>query len=614
MASVAKQDPATPEKEGGSKEGAQEPHVGGEFLYRSTPNTVFAPEAFSEEHLQFFQTARDFCRNEVEPRAEEIDHKKPGVLRDLMQKAAELGLFMVEIPEAYGGLDLDKATGMLIAEALAQVGSFAVTYGAHTGIGTLPLVYYGTPEQKQKYLPRLATGEILGAYCLSEQGSGSDALAAKTVAKPSADGSHYILNGTKAWITNGGFADLYTVFAQVEDDTGPKFTAFLVERSTPGVSVGKEERKMGIRGSSTTLVILDDVKVPAENVLGEIGRGHKIAFNILNIGRWKLGVGSVGAAKYALELGCRYAKERHQFKKPIASFGLIRQKLAESAVGIYAGEAMAYRTAGLIDEATKKLDKSSPDYWRQAIKVIEEFTIEASALKVYGSELLARVADEMLQVHGGNGFTEDYAVERLYRDSRINRIFEGTNEINRLIIPATMFKRTLQGRLPLMQFTQEVIGEINQPDTLPTKGEGILADEVHAIQLVQRAVVYQASYAAQKYLDDLKNKQRILGALANCVIALFGMDSVVARARQAVREQGEERAAVGVALARLYCFDARAEVFQALRRVAMLMADGEELDTLYSYVGRLDQRYRADIMGLQELVAEHVLQHDGYQV
>ena len=485
---------------------------GGDFMHRPVLSSpTYVPEQFTEEHKQFRQTAGDFSRDEIEPKVEDLDHKKPGLMNALMRRAAELGLFMVEIPEVHGGLGLDKATSMLIAESLARVGSFAVTFGAHTGIGTLPLVYYGTPEQKARYLPKLASGEYMGAYALSEPGSGSDALGAKTVARLSPDGKSYILSGSKQWITNAAWADLFTIFAQVDGD---KFTAFVVERKTPGLTIGREEHKLGIRGSSTCQVILDDVHVPVENVLDEVGRGHKIAFNILNIGRYKLGVASVGAAKYALSLGVAYAKERRQFKKAIATFGLIRQKIGQSATLIYAGESMAYRLAGLIDTRNAALNKNSPDYGKQAIKIIDDFTIEASVLKVFCSEALWFIADEMLQTHGGNGYTEDYPLERVLRDARINRIFEGTNEINRLIIPATLLKRAINGKIPLMEYTGRILEELAAPEKLPQRGTGPLSAEIWATELTKRAVVYAASYAAQKYMEDLKEKQRILGVLA----------------------------------------------------------------------------------------------------
>ncbi len=585
---------------------------GGAFVHLPVlTGTILTPERFSDEHKEMRQSVREFVRTEVEPRAADIEVKKPGVMQGLMRKAAELGLTMVSVPESYGGLGLDMTTDMIIAELMSHVGSFVVTYGAHTGIGTLPIVYYGSDDQKRRYLPKLISGEWMAAYALSEPGSGSDALGATTTAKLSADGKHYVLSGTKQWITNGAWADLYTVFAQVDGD---KFTAFLVERKFPGVSVGREEHKLGIRGSSTTQVILDDVRVPVDNVLGDIGRGHKIAFNILNIGRLKLGVGSLGAAKYALGFGVRYAKERRQFKKPIVTFGLIRQKIASAATLIYAAESMAFRTSGLIDEAHRRLDHDDPDYPSKAIAAIEEYTLEASVLKVFGSEALYWVADEMLQIHGGNGYVEDYPLERILRDARINRIFEGTNEINRLIIPATLLKRALQGRLPLMEFTGQVISELGDPKQLPQKGKGPLANAVWATELCKRAIVFAASYAAQKYMEDLKEKQRLLGALADCIIDLYGMDSVVHRAHQAVAILGEEQARIHVDLASLFVFDGRPNIFQRLRRVAMMMADGEELDTLYDHLGKLDQRYRIDYMEMQDRIAGRMVDDDGYGI
>ena len=586
--------------------------AGAGFLFSPvTEQEIFTPEDFSDEQLEFQRTAAEFAHQEVLPHSENIEIKKPGVMSDLMKKAAEIGLFTVEVPEEFGGLDIDKTTAMIISEALAINGSFAVTYGAHTGIGTLPIVYYGTQEQKARYLPKLATGELLAAYALSEPNSGSDALAAKTTAMLSEDGKHYVLNGTKQWITNAAWADLVTVFAQVDGD---KFSAFLVETNTDGVTIGREERKMGIRGSSTCPVILEDAKIPVENLLGEVGRGHKIAFNILNIGRWKLGISSMGGAKNALALGAKYANERKQFKKPIGSFGLIRQKLARSATLIFAGESMAYRTAGLIDGCASAASKEDADYAQKAIAAVEEFTIEASILKVFGSEVLGYVADEMLQIYGGNGFVEDYPLERIYRDARINRIFEGTNEINRLIVPATLFKRVLQGRVPLMQVVGSILGELQGASPLPEKGDGPLANEIWATELTKRAVLYAASYAAQKYMEDLKNKQRLLGDIADCITDLYGMDSCVARASQIATSGGGAKADQAVVMAQLYCFEARADVFQRLRRVAMIMADDQELDALYDNLAKLDKRYRVNYTTLQDQVAEYVLDQEGYNI
>jgi alkylation response protein AidB-like acyl-CoA dehydrogenase len=578
---------------------------GGDFLHQPVlSKPIFTPEKFTEEQRQFRKTADDFSRDEIEPMADELDHKKPGLMVEKMRRAAELGLLMVEVPEAQGGLGLDKATSMLVSEQLARMGSFAVTYGAHTGIGTLPIVYYGTPAQRQHYLPKLASGEWIAAYALSEQGSGSDALGAKTVARLSPDGKHYVLSGTKAWITNAAWADVFTVFAQVDGD---KFTAFIVERALAGVSIGHEERKLGIRGSSTCQLLLDDVHVPVDQVLGEVGRGHKIAFNILNIGRYKLGASAIGAAKSALKHGAAYAQERRQFKKPIASFGLIRQKIADAAVQIYAGESMAYRLAGLIDDRNAMLDKQADDYPQRAIEIIDDFTMEASMLKVFGSEALYHIADEMLQVHGGNGYTEDYPLERYLRDARIQRIFEGTNEINRLIVPATLFKRAMTGTLPLMERTGQILEELAGVHALPKKQPGPLGNEVLATELCKRALIYAASYAAQKFMADLKEKQFILGAIADCMTDVFAMDSVICRASQASTSLSAQAAAQHVSLAQLFCFDARSRVLHSLRRVAMVMADGTELDELYDRLGKLDQRYRVDYMQLEEEVATRVL-------
>lgn len=585
---------------------------GGSFIHQPVLSSeAFTPEQFTEEHLQFAKTARDFYENEIAPHADAIERKEPGLMLRIMKRAAEVGLFLMEIPESYGGLGLDKVTPMLVGESIARNASFSVTIGAHTNIGTMPTVYYGTAEQKERYLPRLASGELIAAYCLSEPDSGSDALAAKTTARLNAAGTHYVLNGTKQWITNGAFADLFTVFAQVDGD---KFTAFLVEKSFDGVTIGAEEHKLGIRGSSTTQLILEDVHVPVENVLGDIGRGHKIAFNILNIGRWKLGAASIGGAKNALEMAIKYANERKQFKKPISAFGLIRQKIARAATQIYAGESMAYRTGGLVDARLNELDPDGDDYAARSIEIIEDFTIEASILKVFGSEALFEVADEALQIHGGNGYVEDYPVERILRDARINRIFEGTNEINRLIIPATILKRALKGRLPLMQFTQEVLSELASPETLPRRQPGPLGEEIWATELAKRAAVFAASSAAQRYMQDLQEKQVLLGNLADMFIAVYAMDSAVLRAHQALQAQGAEKARVHVALAKLFVFDARNEVFQKLRRVAMMVASGEELTRFYDNVSKLDASYPIDFMTLQDQVAEHMLAQERYDL
>src|SRR3954468_13603121 len=432
--------------------------LGGSFLLeeRSTAD-VFTPEDFTEQHHMIGQTATEFAVNEILPNAEKMEHKDFSVTRDLLKKAGDLGLSGVEIPEAYGGLEMDKVTAAVIADHIAKYAGFATTWGGHTGIGTLPIVYFGTEEQKKKYLPRLAAGEMVGAYGLSEATSGSDALNCRSRAALSTDGKHYVLNGEKMWITNAGFADLFTVFAKVD---GEKFSAFLVERTFPGFSVGAEEHKMGIRGSSTCPIILNDCEVPVENLLGEIGKGHIIAFNILNIGRFKLGAMCVGGARESLNNAIGYAKQRKAFKKVIADFGLVREKLANMATLIYVGESLVFRTVGMMDAALAAIDKSTPDASKKTLRAIEEYAVECSIIKVWASEMVSYVVDETVQIYGGYGFVEEYPAERAYRDARINRIFEGTNEINRLIITGFLLKRAMGGQLPLMPAIKQLMDEV----------------------------------------------------------------------------------------------------------------------------------------------------------
>src|SRR5271155_4374371 len=448
---------------------------GGSFLLEERkPDDVFTPEDFTEQHILIGQTAEEFAVNEIVPNIEKMEHKDFSITRDLLKKAGELGLSSAEIPEAYGGLEMDKVTAAVIADHIAKYAGFATTWGGHTGIGTLPIVYFGTEEQKKKYLPRLAAGEIVGAYALSEASSGSDALNCRTRAELSKDGRHYILNGEKMWITNAGFADLFTVFAKVD---GEKFTAFLVEKSFPGFSIGAEEHKMGIRGSSTCPIILNDCKVPAENLLGEIGKGHIIAFNILNVGRFKLGAMCVGGGRVSLEHAIAYAKQRKAFGKAIGEFGLVREKIANMAALIYVGESLVYRTVGMMDELLSQIDSSSPDAQKEQRKAIEEYAVECSILKVWGSEMIDYVVDETLQIYAGYGFVEEYPAERAYRDARINRIFEGTNEINRLIITGFLLKRAMSGQLALMPAIKKLMDEVLSGPSMGEDLEGPLANE-----------------------------------------------------------------------------------------------------------------------------------------
>src|SRR5207244_4085231 len=448
---------------------------GGSFLLEERQTSeVFTPEDFTEQHQLIGQTTEEFAVNEILPNVERIEHKEFQVTRDLLKKAGDLGLSGVEIPEAYGGLEMDKVTAAVITDHIAQYAGFATTWGAHSGIGMLPLVYFGTEEQKKKYLPKLAAGEIVGAYALSEASYGSDALNCRARAELSKDGKHYVLNGEKMWITNAGFADLFTVFAKVD---GEKFTAFLVEKTFAGFSVGAEEHKMGIRGSSTCPIILNDCKVPVENVLGEIGKGHVIAFNILNVGRFKLGAMCVGGARVALENAIAYAKQRKAFGKVIADFGLVREKIANMAIGVYTGESLVYRTVGMMDDALSEVDKSGANAMQETRKAIEEYAVECSIIKVWGSEMIDYVVDETVQIYGGYGFVEEYPAERAYRDARINRIFEGTNEINRLIITGFLLKRAMSGQLPLMPAIKKLMDEVLAGPSVAEDLEGPLADE-----------------------------------------------------------------------------------------------------------------------------------------
>ncbi len=570
---------------------------GGSFLIGPMVADLFTYEDLSSDDHAIAEVAEGFVRREVLPKAEAIEAQAPGLMRALIEQAGTLGLLMFDIPECHGGLGVSKGASMLIGERAFKLASFSVAWGAHTGIGTLPLLFYGTPEQKAHYLPKLMSGELIAAYALTEPASGSDALGAKARAIPTPGGDGYRLTGVKQFITNGGFADLFTVFAKVDGD---KFTAFLVERSMPGVSVGPEEHKLGIKGSSTTQLILDDVFVPAANLLGELGKGHKIAFNILNIGRFKLGAGALGGARECLELAVRYARERTQFQTPIASFGAIQRKIAEMAVRIYVTSALGYRTAGLMDERIAEIDAAAPDYDAQVVKVLEEYTIEQSIVKVFGTETLDFVVDEALQMLGGYGFTADYPLERHYRDARITRIFEGTNEINRLLIPAVLMKRVMLQGLPLFAFVQEVEADL-AAGFEDAETDAPLARESAAVERAKKLVAYTTMLLLQREPAEIGRKQQHLERFADMIIDLFAMESAVARARKVQQARGIEAAAIDRDVVGIFVADAMERLGNNAR---VLFANdvtngelGRHLATIarlvaYSPIGVLDARTR----------------------
>ncbi len=578
---------------------------GGGFLLEDLqPSEIFTPEDFTEEQRMFGQTAEEFMDREVLPNAEKIEQQDFHILKTLMKKAGDLGLLSVDIPEAYGGLGLDKVSSMIIAEKLAKQGSFSVTWGAHTGIGTLPIVFFGTEDQRQRYLPGLASGDLIGAYALTEPGAGSDAMNIQTKAVPTPDGSSFVLTGNKQFITNAGIADLFIVFAKVE---GEHFTAFIVERDTPGLSIGPEEHKLGIKGSSTCSVTFDGVKVSQDQVLGEIGKGHRIAFGILNIGRYKLGVGAIGASKEALKIATQYAKERVQFGKPIAEFGLIQEKLAWMALRTFVTESMAYRLAGLFDEILQPLNPQDPSYPQQIWKGIAEYAVECSILKVYGSETLDFVADETVQIFGGYGYTSEYPAEQIYRDSRINRIFEGTNEINRLLIPGMLMRWALKGKLPLIPKAAATLKEslTLMPSRL-SRPEGPLGEEIHMLSMAKRLTLVLSAVAANRFKEQLREEQEVLAALANMVMEVYAFESALLRALKTKSPLMEDAV-------RLYAPAALRSMEEQAYHVLPYLAAGDELRTLLSTVRKLAKlSVLPDRIQLQRSLAKKVIEKGGY--
>jgi len=586
--------------------------AGGSFLLEERQTSeVFTPEDFSEQHTLIGQTTEEFAVNEILPNVERIEHKEFQVTRDLLKKAGDLGLSSVEIPEAYGGLEMDKVTAAVIADHIAKYAGFATSWGGHTGIGTLPIVYFGTEEQKKKYLPKLATGEMIGAYALSESTSGSDAMNCRARAELSKDGKHYILNGEKMWITNAGFADLFTVFAKIG---GEKFSAFLVERGYPGFSVGAEEHKMGIRGSSTCPIILNDCKVPVENLLGEIGKGHVIAFNILNIGRFKLGAMCVGGARVSLENAIGYAKQRKAFGKVIGDFGLIREKIANMATLIYVGESLVYRTVGMMDAALSEVDKASSDALKETRKAIEEYAVECSIIKVWGSEMIDYVVDETMQIYAGYGFVEEYPAERAYRDARINRIFEGTNEINRLIITGFLLKRAMSGQLALMPAIKKLMDEVLSGPSMGDEMEGPLAEERKLVAQAKKLGLFAAGSATQKYMQAIQDQQEVMGAIADMTIETYAMESAVLRAQKLVESKGEKESALAIAMTRVYLTQAMEKIEAAAKRVIAAVAEGDMLRTQLAILRRLAKYEPFNTIELRQKIAQRAIEVGKYSL
>ena len=582
---------------------------GGSFLLESPlPGDVFTPADLTDDQKLIGQTAEEFVVKEVLPLAKDLENKKPGLMAELVKKGGEVGLMGGGVPEEFGGAGLDKISTTVLTEKLSLYGGFAVTHGAHAGIGTLPIVYFGTEAQKKKYLPKLATGEWIGAYCLSEPQAGSDAQNSLTRAELNKEGTHYILNGQKMWITNGGFADIYIVFAKID---GEKFTAFIVERSFPGFKPGNEEHKMGIHGSSTTPIFLENCKVPKENLLHEIGRGHIVAFNILNAGRFTLGASCVGASKYVLMTASRYAKERKAFGKQIGDFGLMKEKLAEMAVQLFAVESMVYRSAGNIDAAMTAASGSG-DKIQNTMKVLEEYAIESSIAKVYGSEMLDFVVDEAVQIFGGYGFHEDYPVCRAYRDSRINRIFEGTNEINRMLIIQMLMKRAMGGQLPLIPAAMKLADEILAGPSLEEAPEGVLADEARVVANTKKMFLQAAGGAVQKFREKLADEQELIGALSNVVMEIYAMESCLLRAQKAAAAKSESATQTMIDAARVFINDAAERVEHEAKRAIAAIHEGDMLTTQMAVLKRFAKRAAVDTIALRRRVAAAVQSQDRY--
>lgn len=593
-----------------SEETTKKVLLGGEFLIKdSDPQSVFIPEEINEEQKMMAETASDFVKNEIWPKLDAIDHQEPGLTVSLLDKAGELGLLGTSIPEEYGGLGGDFNTNTFLAMQLGTAYSFGVSFAAHTGIGTLPILYYGNDEQKAKYLPKLASGEMKSAYCLTEPTSGSDALSAKTTAKLSEDGKYYILNGQKMWITNGGFADILITFAQVDGD---KFTCFIIDTNSPGFTRGEEENKMGIKGSSTRALFLDNVKVPVENVLGEIGKGHYIAFNVLNVGRYKLCAMTTGGAKRFASISVQYANERKQFGRTIASFGAIKYKLAEQAIRIFVAESATFRTSGLINDKENELLASGKSYSKAMIGAAEEYAIEAAMLKVFGSEVLDYVVDETVQVHGGYGYSEEYPAARGYRDSRINRIFEGTNEINRLLTVDMIVKRSMKNRINLLGPAMAIQKELMSVPEFGEEPTGILAKELKAIQNAKKAILMTAGMAVQRFMQKLADEQEVIMNLTDMLIEVYTSESAILRTQKLITMKNEAELQPYIDMTKVYVSDSLERINIYGKHAIQSFAEGDELRLLTLGLKRFTKFDLINTTLLRRNIANRLIEANSY--
>ena len=585
--------------------------LGGEFLVSEIlPKDVFIPEDLSREHKMIYDTAGDFVKKEILPNIEHIEEKDESFVRSLIRKTGEIGLNGIDIPVEYGGEGMDKISTCLVTEAMGTGASFAVSHSSHTGIGTLPIIYFGNDEQKRKYLPKLASGELIAAYCLTESNAGSDALNSQSTAVLSSDGKNYILNGEKIFISNGGWADVFIIYAKVDGD---KFTGFIVERSFPGILSGPEEKKMGIKGSSTTSVIFKDCVVPVENVLFTIGQGHKIAFNVLNIGRLKLGASVVGPSKTSIAEAVKYANMREQFGKKISSFGMIKKKLADMSIRTYMAESLAYRTAAAIDDRLGVLDEKARKDGAENARAIEEYAIECSIAKIFGSECLDFCVDELVQIFGGNGYISEYPAERMYRDSRINRIFEGTNEINRLLIPGTFIKRGFQNRLPAIDALKTIENEIkaDAPDDVKTDSSP-LAMQKFMVDMCKKMLLIAAGSAVNRLLANIAEEQEIMALLADMIIRIFAMESGLLRAEKLSVSKGEKKAEYHIAAVKVYVNDAVPEIAAMARQVFSFLEEGDALTAKYNAADRLSSYRPLNTIPLRRFIAEKVIKGQKY--